>query len=81
MVAICKSIYVVYRTNSTNKVLHSGLLKYFCTGENGWRVSISAQSQQSAVSVRMNIHSYLVGTYYLGMEGRGRGHNFTDFCL
>ena len=40
MVAICKSIYVEYRTNSTHKFLHSlGLLKYFCMGEKGWRVS------------------------------------------
>ena len=40
MVAICKSIYVVYNTNSTHKFLPSGLFKYFCMGENGWRVSI-----------------------------------------
>ena len=39
MVAICKSIYVVYWINSTHKFLHSGLFKYFCMGENGWRVS------------------------------------------
>ena len=39
MVAICKSMYVVYRTNCTHKFLHSGLFKYFCMGKNGWRVS------------------------------------------
>ena len=42
MVAICKSIYVVYRINSTHKFLPSGLDKYFCMGENGWRISLAA---------------------------------------
>ena len=39
MVAICKNIYVVYRTYSIHKFLPLGLFKYFCEGENGWRVS------------------------------------------
>ena len=38
MVAICKSIYVIYNTNSTHKFLPSGLFKYFCMGENDWRL-------------------------------------------
>ena len=39
IITICKSIDIVYCTNSTHKFLHSGLLKYFCMGGNCWRVS------------------------------------------
>ena len=56
MVAICKSIYVVYNTNSTHKFLPSGLFKYFCMGENGWRVS--DQPRRNETNVRFNLMEF-----------------------
>ena len=47
MVAICKSIYVVYRTNSTHKfytqILTLRFIEILLCGENGWRVSLLSE--------------------------------------
>ena len=49
IVAIYKSIYVVYNTNSSHKFLHSVLLKYFCAGENVGVFELSQQLRQQPV--------------------------------
>ena len=44
MVAICKSIYEVYRTNSTHKfhtqILTLRIIKILLCAENGWRARV-----------------------------------------